>query len=130
MKIIKNLFLLLAINILFLACASASKDNAELNIINDAKLEELINANAFLVDVRTEEEFEIGAAKNSVNIPKAKIDDHIEHFKGKEHIIVFCRSGVRSNAVKILLEEQHGLINIHNGGTWQRVDKAVRKSKP
>jgi rhodanese-related sulfurtransferase len=46
-------------------------------------------------------------------------------FKGKENIIVFCRSGNRSGQAKTILE-QNGFKNVVNGGTWEEVNQFVK----
>lgn len=84
-------------------------------------MQNIINANGtFLVDVRTPGEFEDGSAKGAVNIPLDRIMNELEQFKGKENIVVFCRSGNRSGQAKYILE-QNGFKNVINGGTWQEV---------
>lgn len=84
-------------------------------------MQDVINAKGtFLVDVRTPAEFAEGSAKGAVNIPLDKVEAELEQFKGKEAIVVFCRSGNRSGQAKYVLE-QKGIQNIINGGTWQNV---------
>ncbi len=75
---------------------------------------------AFLVDVRTPDEFAEGTVPGAVNIPLQEIDHRIAEFQGKKQIVVFCRSGSRSTQAKSLLE-QAGVTNIINGGTWEQV---------
>jgi phage shock protein E len=81
----------------------------------------MIKDGAFLVDVRTPAEFLQGSVKGAVNIPLSSIPRQIEKFRGKKNIIVFCRSGNRSEAAKNMLE-QNGLHNVINGGNWQNVE--------
>lgn len=101
LKIIKNLF--------------TSADNTQLSeIINNPK--------TFLVDVRTPSEFSSGNVKGSVNIPLDKLPSQLGKFKGKENIVVFCRSGNRSRQAKYILE-QNGFTSVINGGTWQNVQQ-------
>ena len=83
---------------------------------------ELISAGAFLVDVRTPEEFESGHVHASVNIPLDEVTDRLDEFSGKDHIIVFCRSGSRSGMAKAILA-QAGITNVTNGGSWQNVNQ-------
>lgn len=84
-------------------------------------MKDIINANGtILVDVRTPGEFEDGSAKGAVNIPLDRVMSELEKFKGKENIVVFCRSGNRSGQAKYILE-QNGFKNVFNGGTWQDV---------
>jgi len=90
----------------------------------DANLEQLIKDGAFLVDVRTPSEFAEEYAKGSVNIPLDKVAQSLSKFKDKKHIIVFCRSGMRSGQAKGILN-QNGFNNVTNAGAWQNVGKIV-----
>ncbi|MGZ8556986.1 MAG: rhodanese-like domain-containing protein [Chitinophagaceae bacterium] len=79
---------------------------------------------AFLVDVRTAAEFSEGSVPGAVNIPLDTVVSQLSAFKGKENIIVFCRSGNRSNQAKVILE-QNGFKNVVNGGTLENVNQLV-----
>ncbi|MCS7019233.1 MAG: rhodanese-like domain-containing protein [Cytophagales bacterium] len=92
---------------------------------NDSALATALQEGAFLVDVRTPAEFAQGSAKGAVNIPLDQIQKQIAAFKGKKHIVVFCRSGNRSSQAKAILE-QNGFTNVINGGTWQHIDALVK----
>ncbi len=83
-------------------------------------LEEIINDDAFLVDVRTPGEFAMGHVKGSVNIPLDVIASKLPQLKNKKTIVVFCQSGGRSSAAKSILEK-NGLTNVVNGGSWIKV---------
>lgn len=84
---------------------------------------------AFLVDVRTPQEFSEGHAAGSINIPLNTIENQIDKFQNKGNIVVFCRSGSRSSqALKIL--EAKGIKNVSNGGTWQQVEAKLKQAKP
>lgn len=89
-------------------------------------MDNLIKEGAFLVDVRTEDEFSEGHVDGSTNIPLDQLASQLEKFKGKDQIIVFCRSGNRSGQAKMILE-QNGFKNVINGGTWQDVQEAIAK---
>lgn len=93
---------------------------------DDGALAAAIKDGAFLVDVRTPAEFAEGTAKGAVNIPLDRIEKNLSAFKGKKHIVVFCRSGNRSSRAKAILE-QHGFTNVINGGTWQNVNSLVQQ---
>jgi rhodanese-related sulfurtransferase len=82
----------------------------------------VIAQHPFLVDVRTPGEFAQGHPKGAVNIPLDKIQGQLAKFKGKENIVVFCRSGNRSGQAKTILEA-NGFKGVVNGGTWQDVAK-------
>ena len=89
-----------------------------------ADLKSIIHKGAFLVDVREPGEFAGGTAKGAVNIPLGRLAAEINRFKGKENIVVFCRSGNRSGQAKLILE-QKGIKNVINGGTWEEVNRLI-----
>lgn len=89
------------------------------------QLEGIIKEGAYLVDVRTPLEFADGHIRGSVNIPLDKLPNQLSKFKGKEHIVVFCRSGMRSGQAKNVLN-QHGFTNVTNGGSWNNVNQFVK----
>lgn len=87
-------------------------------------LKSMINDGAFLVDVRSAEEFSSGHVPGSVNIPVNSIASKLSQFKNRKHIIVFCLSGGRSSMAKSILN-QRGITNVVNGGTWMEVNALV-----
>lgn len=89
-------------------------------------LSEIIARKPFLVDVRTPSEFAQGHPKGAVNIPLDKIPMSIDKFKGKNEIVVFCRSGNRSSQAKSILQSK-GIKNVIDGGTWQNVARYTGK---
>lgn len=91
----------------------------------DNKMETIIN-DAYLVDVRTPQEFAEGNVEGSVNIPLDTVPNQLSTFKNKNNIVVFCRSGNRSRQAKLILE-QNGFTNVVNGGTWQNVHSLLNK---
>ena len=93
---------------------------------NSNPLSEQIKKDSFLVDVRTQSEFESGSVPGSVNIPLNQIRNELNKFKNKSNIIVFCASGMRSSQAKSILK-QSGFDNVINGGTWRSVNKAVQQ---
>jgi rhodanese-related sulfurtransferase len=93
---------------------------------NNENLATLVNEGAFLVDVRSSDEFAEGNVKRSTNIPLDQVSSNLDKFKGKEKIVVFCRSGNRSGQAKAILE-QNGFTNVTNGGTWQNVNEVINK---
>lgn len=87
-------------------------------------LKSIIDNEAFLVDVRTPNEFAAGHVKGSVNIPLDRLQSEISKFNHKKKILVFCRSGNRSAQAKAILE-QAGIANVYNAGTWNAVQKLI-----
>ena len=73
------------------------------------------NLDIFLIDVRSEQEYQEYHLNNSINIPLYNLQDNVEKIvKSKEDIIiVYCQSGIRSKkAVKRL--KCLGYNNIYN----------------
>lgn len=90
-------------------------------------MEELINkADTFLVDVRTPAEVAEVAVSGAINIPLDTVPANLSRFKeAKGAVVVFCRSGGRSeNAKNWLL--QNGVQDVHNAGGYPSV-LAVKK---
>lgn len=87
---------------------------------NSEELKSVIANNAYLVDVRTPQEYADGHVEGSINIPLNQIPSQLNKFKNHKNIVVFCRSGNRSGQAKTILE-QNGFTNVVNGGTWQNV---------
>ena len=90
-----------------------------------ADLKAIIEQGAFLVDVREPGEFAGGTVKGAVNIPLGSVAAELNKFKGKENIVVFCRSGNRSGQAKSILE-QNGFNNVINGRTLEEVNQFIK----
>lgn len=80
-------------------------------------LKEILNTpDVTVVDVRTEEEYNMGHYPGAVLIPLHTIPYAIDEIKAMPKPIVFyCRSGNRSGQAVAYLR-QNGLDNIYNGG--------------
>ena len=94
---------------------------------DNTRLAEAIKKGAFLVDVRSPGEFSSGSVNGAVNIPLDNLQQQLVKFKGKKNIVVFCRSGNRSNMAKSILA-QNGYPNVLDGGTWQNVNNVLTNS--
>jgi phage shock protein E len=94
--------------------------------LSHSELNQVITKGAFLVDVRTPQEYSEGSVVGAINIPLNEIVHNLTKFDGKNHIVVFCRSGNRSSQAKNILE-QNGFTNVVNGGTWHNVQNAIAK---
>ena len=95
------------------------------NLFGGEDITEKLKEGAFLVDVRSPQEFDGGHVKGSINIPLDRVANSLEKFKNKKNIIVFCRSGNRSSQAKSILEK-NGFTNVTNGGTWQSVNQQLK----
>lgn len=90
----------------------------------NSEVTEAVKNGAFLVDVRTKNEFSAGSAPNAVNIPLDQLSNNLNKFKNKKQIVVFCQSGGRSAQAKRILE-QNGISNVINGGGVNSVIKSI-----
>lgn len=65
-----------------------------------AKARELVENNAFIVDVREKDEYAIGHIKNAVNIPLSEIRQRLDEIPKDKPVYLHCRSSQRSyNAI-------------------------------
>jgi rhodanese-related sulfurtransferase len=90
-----------------------------------ASVEEYLQKDAVVIDVRTVEEFTEGHVQGSKNIPLNMIGSRIEEIKklGKP-VITCCRSGARSDSAANILK-QNGIDAI-NGGPWGNVANRMK----
>lgn len=91
-----------------------------------ASIKSQLNQGAFLVDVRTPEEFAAGSVMGAVNIPLLEIEKRIKEFEGKPSVIVFCRSGHRAGIAKTTLEN-YGIKKVTNGINAENVESEMKK---
>ncbi len=84
----------------------------------------------FLLDVREPFEADIATIPGtSANIPLGELNARLDELDSSEEIVVYCRSGSRSNSAMRMLESA-GFTNVHNltGGTngWaEQVDPSM-----
>lgn len=76
---------------------------------------------AFILDVRTQEEFELGAIPEAVCIPNTELRDRLHEVPKDKTILVYCGVGLRGYLAERILR-QNGYSDIYNlsGGykTW------------
>ncbi len=92
----------------------------------EVSVKDQITKGAFLVDVRSPEEFATGSVKGAVNIPVDEVEKRVNEFKGKKSIIVFCRSGHRAGIAKTTLENA-GITNVTNGINTETISAELVK---
>lgn len=84
-----------------------------------------IKESAMIVDVRTPKEFAEGSFKGAINIPLDEVESRIDEFKNQKNIIIFCRSGKRSEkAIGILAN--NGITNVTNGINQQNLEENMK----
>ena len=111
----KKFLLILILSVFLVGCSSETNET----IVNymEAK-EKIINENAILVDVRTEDEYNESHIDGAILLPLDNIDEttvsNIVESK-KDIIIVYCRSGNRSSQALEKLNEL-GYENVYDLG--------------
>lgn len=84
--------------------------------IDREKAHALVAAGAKLIDVRTPEEFEEGAAPGAVNVPVQVLGQTIQdHAAESDTIVLYCRSGARSDLAARMLRS-FGYAKAYNAG--------------
>lgn len=71
-----------------------------------------------VIDVRTPQEFAAGHVAGAINIPYDEIEANsstLSGFKKDDHILVYCRSGRRSEIARQTLNRM-GFSKVQNGG--------------
>ena len=77
--------------------------NNRYNQVSVTKVRELVEEDAFIVDVREEDEYAEGHLVNSVNIPLSELRERTDEIPKDEPVYLHCRSAQRSyNAVLAL----------------------------
>jgi rhodanese-related sulfurtransferase len=79
-----------------------------------------------LIDVRTPLEYNSGNVKGSINIPMNEVPQRLDEIRELEPMIVFCKSGVRSQKVLEFLKD-NGIVEVENGGGWMEVNASVNQ---
>ncbi|RKQ34751.1 FAD-dependent oxidoreductase [Oceanobacillus halophilus] len=102
-KDVVNLAALVASNLLY----------GEYKQVPVTKIRELVENNAYIVDVREPSEFEMGHLNNAVNIPLSELRQRLNEIPIDQPVYVHCRTGQRSyNAVMAL--QNLGYTNVYN----------------
>lgn len=79
-----------------------------------------------LIDVRTPLEYNSGNVKGSINIPMNEVPQRLDEIRELEPMILFCKSGVRSQKVLEFLKD-NGIVEVENGGGWMEVNASVNQ---
>ena len=82
--------------------------------------------NTTFLDVRTPSEFREGHIPNAINIPLDQVQTRIQEINSMPPpIVIYCRSGNRSELALTLLK-QKGVHNVLNGGGIEDLKRLVR----
>jgi len=87
--------------------------NGDYKQVNVDKVRELVEKDAFIVDVREKYEYKRGHIKGAVNIPLSQLRNRTSEIPRDQPVYLHCRSGQRSyNAVMAL--QNLGYRNVYN----------------
>ena len=116
-----NMKKIIILTILVLILCSCSNTEKQIKQVTCNEKDEIIQKeeNAMLIDVRTKEEYEEKHLKDAINIPYDKITETLSTYGTIDYdipIIVYCKSGTRSNMAAEALREE-GYKNIYNLGS-------------
>ena len=87
-----------------------------MNLIECPEAREMVANGAQLVDVRSPQEYGMGAIPGSLNVPLQSIHAAEQHLDKSKPVIVYCASGMRSEQAKGVLS-QLGFDAVHNLGS-------------
>ena len=123
----KKIILIILVAFLLVGCEEKAKTNDVSNNISNSAIKSIDCNTAkdyssrkdyFLIDVRTKEEYESYHLENAINIPVDEINRILEdkNINKNSTIIVYCKSGVRSNNAAVALQTL-GYKNIYDLGS-------------
>ncbi len=87
--------------------------------------------NKLIIDTREDFEYAVSHVDGAINIPpaqfmSAELPEPLQGIAKDHHIVVYCRSGARSNTVSQILM-MHGFTNITNGVNEGHVKQLLKK---
>src|SRR5690554_7804350 len=133
MSYLKNIGLstLMFAAVAFTSCSNSQTSEASKTeqSSQNVKQDDKINFDkAFIVDVRTPQEFASGHYEGAVNIPLNQVSQQLSEFDDKEQIVVYCRSGARSGNAKQILES-NGYTNVTNAINLSHLNKLKKEQE-
>ena len=105
MKIVLKTLVIIIIGLFIVGCSNEETTTGTMGTITTEEVKEILdnkNENYVLIDVREDYEFNEGHIPGAVNIPLGNIDSIT--FSTSRTIIVYCKSGNRSNEAAIKLK--------------------------
>ena len=87
--------------------------NGDFKQVNVDKVRELVENNAYIVDVREVREYENGHIKGSKNIPLSQLRERVNEIPKDVPVYLHCRTGQRSYNATLALQNL-GYKNLHN----------------
>lgn len=93
----------------------------QISEITAEEASQMVEAGAFLLDVREEDEWEAGHAPVAVHIPMGQVSERVAEIPVDRPVVCVCRVGGRSGSVATALEEGGYEVHNLNGGmtAWE-----------
>jgi Uncharacterized NAD(FAD)-dependent dehydrogenases len=80
------------------------------------KIDDLVAQGAFLIDVRTPEEYELGSIEGAINIPLDELRDRLDEIPKDKDVYITCQVGLRGYlSTRILTQNGYRPINLDGG---------------
>ena len=84
--------------------------------VEPSEADRLIADGAFLLDVREPDEWQAGRPPGATHIPMGEVGQHLDDLPTDRTIVAVCRTGGRSNAVALALNQQgYRTVNLAGG---------------
>jgi phage shock protein E len=91
-------------------------------------LKDAIRRGAYIIDVRTPQEYKMGHVQQAVNIPLDQIKKSAEKIRKMDKpVITCCQTGSRSGRAKSILKRQ-GIPEVYNGRGWISLRDLIRQA--
>ncbi len=87
--------------------------NGDFKQVNVDKVRELVESNAYIIDVREIREYENGHIKGAKNIPLSQLRERVNEIPKDVPVYLHCRTGQRSYNAALALQNL-GYKNVHN----------------
>jgi len=86
---------------------------------NCSFVQEVLSEGGQLIDVRSPMEFGQGSLNGAINMPIENFQNLKDAINAEKPVLLYCRTGARSGAVKKYLD-QLGFDRVHNIGGYQQ----------
>ncbi len=134
-NIMKNFFIVVFMTLTLIpalsGCVTKSPEKVQYIDVSVQQAKEMIDkGDVFILDVRTQEEYNSGHIRNSTLIPLQDLSKRLNEVPRDRDILVYCRTGGRSTAASEILAN-NGFTRIYNmkGGImeWTKAGYEVVK---
>ena len=99
-------------------------NSPEINIISESDFVEILDSDYTLIDVRTQDEFDLGHIDSAINLDfySETFQNEILSLRKNEKIVLYCRTNNRSSKTATILKENgYKDISVIRGGITEWV---------